>query len=176
MLHGTWCFFFMCINSSVKCQDYVESVMNEWAWSINGVTVTGHIPGLQVICKQLTAWTMMWAHVLSFSPSYASCVLLPNISTLKYITCNSDSCVVGVWYIICLGHGSPTCGLLACTMWPTAAFLNYVCTKKKLHNNLDGYIHCLLQFIHMWPENQSAITIVALCHKKDVDPWSRREN
>jgi len=92
-------FFFMCINNSVNCQDYVESVMNEWVWSINGVTVTGHIPGIQVICKQLTAWTMMWAHVLLLSPRYASCVLLPNISTLKYVKCNFDYCVIRVWYM-----------------------------------------------------------------------------
>ena len=37
----------MCINNSVNCQDYVESVMNESVWKISGVMVTGHNPGLQ---------------------------------------------------------------------------------------------------------------------------------
>ena len=46
MLHGTWCYFLMCINNSVNCQYYVQSVMNEWVRIISGVTVTGHNSGL----------------------------------------------------------------------------------------------------------------------------------
>lgn len=38
--------FFMCINNSVNCQDYVESVLNELVWSISGVIVKGHNLGL----------------------------------------------------------------------------------------------------------------------------------
>jgi hypothetical protein len=114
----------------------------------------------------------MWAHVLLFSPSF---VLLPNISTLKYVKCNFDYCVIGVRYIFCLRHGSHIRVLLACTMWPMAAFLNNVCNIKITQH--FRWLHILLMlFIHMRPENQSVITSVALCHKKVGDPFSRREN
>jgi len=38
--------FFVCINNSINCKDYVESVVNEWVWRISEVIVTGHNPGL----------------------------------------------------------------------------------------------------------------------------------